>query len=587
MIKININGKFYETDAGQKVIEAALKCGVQLPHFCWHPELSVSGNCRMCLVELGSQKKNRDGSLCFTEDGKPEIAFMPKLQAACSSNVNDGMYILTDSPKVQKAREAVMEFILVNHPLDCPICDEAGNCKLQNYSFSYGNGVCRFTDNKNHKPKRVSLNEYVMYDAERCISCSRCIRVTKEILKQPVLTFVNRGDRSFVKLADGLNFDSPYSMNIIDTCPVGALTSKDFRFKARVWDMAFNRTICNGCAAGCNIEVGSRNNEVLRIQPEQNEKVNHSWMCDAGRLNYEYLNNGRLSAPHIKNDGKSIASDWNNAISTAAGLLKKFSPDEVFFVLSAKSTFETDYLLLKLISKSFKIANTGFVDYRDKNFGDSFLRSEDLTPNRKSLELLFPKIKPIDWATLKADVTRGKIKLLYIVDSTPKNDELIDIAKKCKNVILHGVNDSELSSLADVALASAAFAEDEGTYINGNGIVQHLTPAIATQETITSMIRKLGRFVKFGTEDDDWGNLCLRDVRSDCSIIASLIKAVSPNNEKYKSAEEVFNEASGRVPELKGFTYRHLDEFGGVVLGTDPDKAKKYPKYNDQKLFGL
>lgn len=397
MIKININGKFYETEPVQKVIEAALKCGIEIPHFCWHPELSVSGNCRMCLVELGSQKKNRDGSLCFKEDGSPEIGFMPKLQAACSSVVSDGMYILTDSPKVIAAREAVMEFILVNHPLDCPICDEAGNCKLQNYAFSIGNGVCRFSENKNHKPKRVSLNDYVMYDAERCISCSRCIRVTKEILKQPVLTFINRGDRSYVKLADGLKFDSPYSMNIIDSCPVGALTSKDFRFKARVWDMAFNRSICNGCAAGCNIEIGSRNNEVLRIQPKQNMQANHFWICDSGRLNYEYINENRLAAPQIK----SVPAKWEETLSKAASLLKKYKPEEVFFVLSAKSTFETDYLLAKLVSRSFRMTNIGYIDYKNENFGDDFLRSSDLTPNRRGLTLAFPKIKPIDFTELK------------------------------------------------------------------------------------------------------------------------------------------------------------------------------------------
>lgn len=230
MPNINLDGKIIEFKPGQTIIEAARDHGIEIPHFCWHPELSVSGNCRICLVEVEK---------------------MPKLVIACSTLASEGMIVHTKNEKVIAAQNAVMEFLLINHPLDCPICDEAGECKLQDYAYKYSVGESRFVEEKVHKDKRVPLGPRVMFDGERCISCSRCIRFCDEIAKDPELTFTKRGDRVTIVTYPGEEMDNPYSMNTIDICPVGALTSRDFRFKARVWDMSSTNSICIGCSRGC------------------------------------------------------------------------------------------------------------------------------------------------------------------------------------------------------------------------------------------------------------------------------------------------------------------------------------------------
>ena len=304
MPQIIIDGQRIETSQGKTVIEAAYENGLEITHFCWHPELSMSGNCRMCRVEIGMPKRLPDGNIEKDEDGNPVVNFFPKLQIACATQVTDGMHVRTKTEKVIKAQEAVMEFLLINHPLDCPICDEAGQCKLQEYAFKHSMGESRFEEAKERAEKRQKWGPNVLYDAERCIKCSRCIRFAQEIARQDVLTFIQRGDHVTIKLFEDTQFDNPYSMNVRDICPVGALTSPDFRFKSRVWDMSFNDSICPGCARGCNIKIGVRNNEILRLEPKTNMYVNKYWMCDYGRLTqYPFVNKDRITEPKIKKDG--------------------------------------------------------------------------------------------------------------------------------------------------------------------------------------------------------------------------------------------------------------------------------------------
>jgi NADH-quinone oxidoreductase subunit G len=272
MPKVTLDGKTFDVESGITILEVARSTGIEIPHFCWHPALSISGNCRMCLVEIEN---------------------MPKLMIACQTVVTDNMVVSTNSERVIKARQAVMEFLLINHPLDCPICDEAGQCRLQDYTMKYSLGNSKFEEVKNKKQKRHKIGPFIFYDAERCISCSRCIRFCNEVAKSPQLTFINRGDRVSVKTFSGQLLDNPYSMNTIDTCPVGALTSADFRFKARVWEMSFTDSVCVGCSRGCNIRIGVRNNEILRLEPRENLNVNKYWMCDKGRIE---------SYRHVKSD---------------------------------------------------------------------------------------------------------------------------------------------------------------------------------------------------------------------------------------------------------------------------------------------
>ena len=302
MVTIIIDGKQFEVDNQRTIIEAARDNGIGIPHFCWHPKLSVAGNCRICLVEVEK---------------------LPKLVIACSTRVAGGMVVHTANPRVVNAREAVMEFLLINHPLDCPICDEAGECKLQDYAYNYSAGSSRFDETKIHKPKRVELGPRVLLDMERCIMCSRCIRFCDEIAGKPQLTFTERGDHVELTTFPGEVLDNPYSMNTIDICPVGALTSRDFRFKARVWEMSATETICPGCARGCNMYSWVRNNEILRQTPRYNAEVNEYWMCDYGRVNtFKHVNNkDRIKGPRARKEKEPVEVGWDEALAYVASEL--------------------------------------------------------------------------------------------------------------------------------------------------------------------------------------------------------------------------------------------------------------------------
>ncbi|HPN39250.1 MAG TPA: 2Fe-2S iron-sulfur cluster-binding protein, partial [Melioribacteraceae bacterium] len=344
MGKLTINGNDYEFKPGQTIIEVATENGLDIPHFCWHPSLSVSGNCRMCLVEVEK---------------------MPKLVIACSTYAADGMVVHVNSQKSVDARKAVMEFILINHPLDCPICDEAGECKLQDYTYSHSVGESRFVEEKQHKSKRVNLGPRIVFDGERCISCSRCIRFSDEIAKKNQLTFVKRGDRVTINTFPGESFDNNYTLNTTDICPVGALTSKEFRFKSRVWEMSSTESVCIGCSRGCNTEIWVRNNEVLRLTPRYNADVNSYWMCDKGRLEtFKHVNNveTRIDGCFVKEHDKFIKFDLAKAVKKIADVIKDYKPNEIAFVASAYETIEDNYALLKL-SKMLNVDNIAVIEH--------------------------------------------------------------------------------------------------------------------------------------------------------------------------------------------------------------------------------
>ena len=276
MAKIIINGKIIVVKDGITILEAAKEAGIEIPHFCYHPCLSISGNCRICAVEIKGRQE-------------PVIS--------CKEIVSDGMNISTDSELIQKHRQSVLEFILINHPLDCPVCDKAGECKLQNYYFDYSLKQSRFKEQKVNKPKMLKVGQHIIMDAERCIECSRCIRFCKEITKTNELSFEERSDRTRISIFPGNELNNQYSLCTVDLCPVGALTSIDFRFKKRVWFLKTDSSICNGCATGCNIYVDHHDNIIYRWRPRENNAVNKTWMCDYGSLtcnikrisNVEYL----------------------------------------------------------------------------------------------------------------------------------------------------------------------------------------------------------------------------------------------------------------------------------------------------------
>src|SRR6478735_8319529 len=320
LVTVNIDGKEIAVPKGTNVIEAAKLVGVEIPHYCYHPKLSIVGNCRMCLIEMGMPAVDpaTKAPVMDAATGKQKINWIPRPQIGCGTNASPGLHIRTNTPMVKDCREGVTEMLLINHPLDCPICDQAGECKLQEHSTAYGRGYSRFVEQKNVKPKRTQLGPRVTLDDERCILCSRCIRFCKEIAHDDVLGFIDRGSYSTLTAHPGRRLENNYSLNTVDICPVGALTSSDFRFKMRVWFLKETKSFCTSCATGCNTLIGTREDVIYRQTPRENNDVNSSWMCDYGRLNFAYVQSeDRLLEPEILSDGKMIPADWDVAITHA------------------------------------------------------------------------------------------------------------------------------------------------------------------------------------------------------------------------------------------------------------------------------
>ncbi|HPI36896.1 MAG TPA: molybdopterin-dependent oxidoreductase [Ignavibacteriaceae bacterium] len=546
MSKIIIDGKELEFKQGQTIIQVALENGIDIPHFCWHPSLSVSGNCRVCLVEVEK---------------------MPKLVIACSTLAAEGMVVHTVSEKAIAARNAVMEFILINHPLDCPICDEAGECKLQDYAYQHSVGESRFTEEKMHKDKRVPLGPYVMFDGERCISCSRCIRFCDEIAGETQLTFVKRGDRVTIETFPGKQLDNPYSLNVTDICPVGALTNRDFRFKSRVWDMSSTKSICTGCSRGCNIEIWVRSNEIFRLTPRFNPSVNSYWMCDYGRIEtFKNVNAvDRVNGPHIKREGELTRVGWDEAFAYSVSELKGFNKDEVAFIASSFSTCEDNYLLSRFAKSVLGTKNIAVPEHIIPGSGDNILIREEKSPNYYGAVLtgLIDKNSK-DINTILQKIEDGKIKALYVVEENivalyPEYKSAFD---KLELLVVHSTNRNETTALADILFPASAYAEKNGTWINFEGRIQRIRPAVATLDsdrTLDGM--ELSRLDKFGTSYDRWGNIKKVDARSTWRIFGGLFSALG-NKLKFNSADEVFEEMSRTIPELKNIDYDEIGEQG-------------------------
>jgi len=570
MPEIHIDGRTIEAKDGQTIIEAALEAGITIPHFCWHPALSVAGNCRMCLVNVGSQEKGKDGGLVFNDDGSASIRWMPKLQIACATPVFDGMHVDMVGKKAEEAQNAVMEFLLINHPLDCPICDEAGQCKLQEYAFNHSKGASRFDEQKTHKDKRVELGPNVLFDGERCISCSRCIRFADEVAKQPSLTFVQRGDHVTIRNFPGTTFDSKYSMNVIDICPVGALTSIDVRFKARVWEMSFTDSVCPLCARGCNISVGVMNNEVLRTEPRTNMHVNTYWMCDPGRLAIpDVVNNDRLSGPQVRKGGQLTDATWDDAVAAAADVLRSAKASQVMVVGSGRVSNEDNYALAKLASV-VKTTNVDMIKHVDHDFGDDFLAMNETAAN--SIGAHEAGIKPganghkVD--QLSERIKHGDIKVVLILedDARSHSDELLSALSSAEHVIFIGSHANGTSNIASIVLPRSSWAESEGTFTNSMHRVQHFLPAVATKENERFMGMKMSRWDKFGAPNDRWSQGERRDVRPGWMIVRDIANAMG-EQWSYKSSQDVFKDMAEHVSPFHGMTYGALDKHQGFILG--------------------
>jgi NADH-quinone oxidoreductase subunit G len=344
------------------IVDAAKQAGIDIPVFCYHPKLKPVGMCRMCLVQVGRVKIDRGtGQPVLDANGNPEIGWAPKLETSCTTPVEPGMHVNTQSEAVKAAQKDVLEFLLTSHPLDCPICDKGGECPLQNLTLSHGPGVTRFDyADKQHLEKHYPLGELIFLDKERCIQCARCIRFQDEIADDHVLGFYERGRQMQIETLSTPGFDSKFSGNTTDICPVGALTTKDFRFRARQWEIVNVPSICAHCAVGCNISLGTRRSaqgggdwEILRVMPRQNEAVNEIWMCDKGRFGYHYARSKeRLQKPLIKKDGKLVEATWNEAFDLIADRFRAAN-GQVAGSIGDRVSNEDAWLFGKLFREAF------------------------------------------------------------------------------------------------------------------------------------------------------------------------------------------------------------------------------------------
>ncbi len=472
-ITINIDGQNVEVPKGINIIEAVKLAGKgkEVPHYCYHPKLSIAGNCRMCLVEIGMPMRDRaTGEAILEEDGSPKIGWMPKPAIGCATNASPGMHVKTNSPEVKTSRNAVTEFLLINHPLDCPICDQAGECRLQEFSAEHGRGYSRFIEEKNVKPKRTVLGPRVMLDDERCILCSRCIRFSQEIAKDDVLGFVDRGTYSTLTCYPGKQLENNYSLNTVDICPVGALTSTDFRFKMRVWFLKRTPSICTESSVGANTEVWSREGKIYRITPRRNDAVNDTWMTDSGRALYKAVESeDRLT--HYTVDG--VHKSLGEAAAAAVQLLQGA---KVAIVGSAHSSVEEQFFHKGIAERTG--AQVALVSHCGE--GDGLLLSEDRTPNLRGALVtgLIDALPQAELGGLAAAIESGSLETLLVVGEDVTTLGIgPELLRKVKLIYI-GSHANETAKVADVVLPSLMVFEKEGSFINQNFRLQRFKAAV-------------------------------------------------------------------------------------------------------------
>lgn len=528
MVNVQIDGVWLQFPKGTRVIEACRQAQKLIPHYCYHPKLSSPGNCRMCLVEMGMPKMTPDRKPVVGADGKPEIAWIPRAQISCAQDVSEGMGVRTNSPMVQECRKGVMEFLLINHPLDCPICDQAGECKLQEFSVEHGTAESRFLERKVKKPKSVELGPRVTLDAERCILCTRCIRFMKEVANDDVLGIVDRGTFNSISTHPDRILDHNYSLNTVDICPVGALTSSDFRFKMRVWFLKESATIDTNCGTGSNITVGSRENVIYRITPRDNEAVNGCWMPDSHRLNFKYVGSPeRLKEPVIRPQLGEEGSTWQQAINLAVEAIKR-NAGRVAIVASGRSTNEELFLVKRLAT-----ALGAKVDILPRSgVADGMLIAADRNPNTSGAKLL--GVATGQFGEIVAGVKDGSITALIALgeDATKAGLSEEDLAK-LDAVVATDILPNKTTAKADVLLPVSAPFEKRGSMVNLKGRLQRLNRVVTAP----------------GSARDDW------------EVLRDLILGITGSNGLH-SVEEVFKAMAAETPALAGLTLSRIGDLG-------------------------
>ncbi len=544
MPSLTIDGREVNVPDGTTVIQAAEKLGIFIPRYCYHPGLSIAGNCRICLVEVEK---------------------IPKLQIACNMPVGEGMVVHTKSDAAEDGRRAVLEFLLVNHPLDCPVCDQSGECDLQNFYMNFGLYNPRFREHKVKKQKAVELGPHVMLDQERCILCSRCVRFTDEITKTGEFGIFNRGDRVELGLYPGDVLDNPYSANVVDICPVGALTESDFRFKARVWYLSSAPTVCNGCSQGCNVDLhyvldrphlhdGAR---VARIKPRYNQDVNQWWMCDEGRYGFGWVDQQRLT----KVRGPSVDSadtSWEQALTTisadlsAAASSREDDNSRIGVIASAQLTCEELFLIRQIFRDALGAQVTASVP-ETSGSSDDFLIKADKNPNTRGATLLglagpdAPQAEQLVDAALS-----GKLEVLWVFGQDLVKlfgeETVRRLAEKVSLFVYSGTNENPTVPLAHWVLPSAAYVEKDGTFVNCHGRVQRIGRAFPP----------------------------LADAREDWRFLLELAEKLGRSID-WRGPQEIFDGLAGELAPFEGLSYEKIGAHGAELATVRPAEGAAAP----------
>ena len=530
MPKLTIDGKEIEVEDGLNIIQAASRIGIDIPHFCYHPALSIVAQCRQCLVEVEG---------------------VPKVMPACNTFVREGLIVKTNSERAVKARKATVEFTLINHPLDCPICDKGGECPLQLTTVEHGPGYSRFEGPEEKKVrKKYYLSDKILYDPNRCIMCTRCVRFTDEITKTGELGYNGRGFRKKIVVFPGKNLDNELSGNVTDLCPVGALLNKDTLHEERVWYWQFTDTVCSLCSNGCNITVGvdPRKGRVSRVRPRTNMDVNGYWICDRGRYDFKEIQEGdtRLKDPILRDGEGFKLSQWDQAIDfvgTEIAMAANESPQSIAFLASATLTNEELFLLKKIgetTNTTTVAGNIGQIN-KPKLFG---LLSTDLYPNSSGVKDMGFAYGSSHVLAVIDSILEGKVKVLYVAGldlfdlvGEQHRERVREALSGLSLLVVQDYKLTETVRLAHAILPGVSAYEKEGTFTNDTGRVQRVKKAIDPP----------------GTAKPDW------------EILTLLGRKLQPESFSYCDPSEIMQDIARSIPAYEGINY---DNIGALGLST-------------------
>ncbi len=503
MATIIINGQEYTLPEGEKLnaIQAALRFGIEIPYYCWHPALSVVANCRMCEIEVGS-KDPKTG----------EIKMIPKMVPGCQTPAKDGTVLVTDSAKVQEHQRMIMEYLLINHPLDCPVCDQAGQCGLQDYSYEHGQSVHRFAEERIVNPRK-DVSDKIQLNQDRCIMCTRCVRFTREITQTGELEVMRRGSHAEINVFPDHPVDNPLAGNVVDLCPVGALLDKDFLHKQRFWFLSRHSTVCTRCSTGCNTYTEENRGQVWRFRARNNPDVNDYWICDEGRYSYKAANDPHLlSATYARaeSNGEIGEVPIDSALATISERFGRFAQDKapVAGILSPFLTVEEAYLMASYLKKlnpenvlalgpvpSWGEDQTFAPDPQKGRTGDTsfvvvrpFTIHAEKCPNRKGVEAILQHFQGevIDFDTIQSRIAAKEFRGLYVasdaIDPAYDAEQSKTLRDGVEFLVVQDTTVTPLAQAADVVLAGATFAEKAGSYVNFQGRLQYAEAALPPRE---------------------------------------------------------------------------------------------------------